>query len=129
MAQDTRMQRARENRPQQQQQQRPAEMQARASRAVAPPVDIYEHADAFVLVADMPGVAREDLDIQCDRHALTVEGTRKIGDDTVTYRRSFNLPDTVDTAGITARMENGVLHLTLPLSKQAKPRRIEVRGS
>lgn len=128
MAQDTRVQRTQENRPQRQEQQRPQELRARPSRMVSPPVDIFENDDALYLVSDMPGVAREDLEVRCERRALTIEGLRRIGEETFTYRRAFNLPDTVDASAISAKMENGVLHVTLPLSKHAKPRRIEVRS-
>ena len=101
-----------------------------------PPVDIYEENDRFVLKADMPGVSKERLDITLDNQELTIAGS--IDKDQLTdalqysefnlhdYKRTFIVHDEIDSKGITAALENGVLTLTLPKSEKAKPRKIDI---
>ncbi len=90
-----------------------------------PPMDVFENADQFLVVADLPGVKRENLNVRIERHSLLVEGhgPRNIG-----WRRELALPDTIDTARITAELKNGVLTLVLPTAERAKPRTIEIKG-
>jgi HSP20 family protein len=102
-------------------------------------VDIREEDDRFVLIADIPGVEREAIDISLEKDVLTVRGERRMTEteETGTLRRRerlhgtflrrFTLPDTVDTGGeISAALKDGVLRIEIP--KQAKPqaRRITV---
>ena len=103
---------------------------------VAPEVDIFETKDGYVLEAEMPGVNKEGLEITLEgneltlvghRHAEAVSGQpllreRHLAD----YRRVFELDPAIDTARINARMDQGVLLLTLPKSERVKPRRITV---
>lgn len=106
--------------------------------AVAPPVDIYENAEKLVLVADVPGVAKEGLAIHFEKGQLTFEGRRE-GAETgnllateyrpYDYRRTFALPQGIDAEKITAELESGVLRIHLPKAAAHKPRRIEVRAS
>ena len=107
-------------------------------RYVAPPVDIYETRDGLVVLADLPGVAKEALDVRVDHNMLTIRGhARHAVPGEVTYReyelvnffRQFELSDTVDQSRITADLKCGVLTLQLPKAEQAKPRQIEVRVS
>jgi HSP20 family protein len=103
---------------------------------VAPPVDIYETRDGLVVVADMPGVAKEALEVRVDNHVLTIRGqARHAVPAEVTYReyelvnffRQFELNEQVDQQRITADVTCGVLTVHLPKAEAAKPRQIEVR--
>jgi len=105
-------------------------------RYVAPPVDIYETRDGLVVLADLPGVAKEALDVRVDNNILTIRGqARHAAPSDVTYReyelvnffRQFELNEKVDQQRITADLKCGVLTLNLPKAEEAKPRQIEVR--
>ena len=105
-------------------------------RYVAPPVDIYETRDGLVVLADLPGVAKEALDVRVDNNMLTIRGqARHAVPSEVTYReyelvnffRQFELNEKVDQQRITADLKHGVLTLNLPKAEEAKPRQIEVR--
>ena len=103
-----------------------------------PVVDIREDKDRFVLHADIPGVAREDIDITMEDGVLSIRGERKLeeaGEDGQykrverahgTFYRRFSLPDTADPDAINARCDKGVLEVVIPKREQVKPRRIEV---
>ena len=104
-------------------------------RYVAPPVDIYETRDGLVVLADVPGVAKEALDVRVDHNMLTIRGhARHAVPGEVTYReyelvnffRQFELSEKVDQSQITADLKSGVLTLHLPKAQEAKPRQIEV---
>ncbi|MCB9777103.1 MAG: Hsp20/alpha crystallin family protein [Alphaproteobacteria bacterium] len=114
-------------------------------RAAALPVDLYEREDALLLIADLPGVAAEDLDIQLEGDTLSIGATRHepmprgqdTADDTVAdvvfrelgsvrWERTFRLRTPVDRQGIDARLEAGVLTLTLPKAEEARPHSIPV---
>ena len=90
-----------------------------------PPTDIRETDEAIVLVADMPGVSAESVEITLEDELLTVKGTVHQQDRRPTrpaytefelgnYERSFLVSDDIDGDGIDAHMSNGVLTLTLP---------------
>lgn len=109
---------------------------AQFTQFVAPEVNIYESKDGYVLEAEMPGVSKDGLEITLENHEITITGRRttevvtgetlireRRGTD---YRRLFELDPAIDTARIVARMNQGVLFLTLPKSEQVKPRRIAV---
>lgn len=100
-----------------------------------PPVDIYEDHDGFLLQADMPGVKKEDLSVTLENGTLFLTGLRQFEScgticfeefGPLEYRRSFSLPQSIDTAKVTAKMQDGVLHLTLPKSETVKSRVIEI---
>lgn len=100
-----------------------------------PAVNIYETADGYLLEADMPGVSREGLEVYLDSNELTLVGHRSAGREGTThyresrdgdYRRVFELNPEIDTAKITARVDNGVLCLHLAKHERTKPRRISV---
>lgn len=106
--------------------------------AVAPPIDIYENPDEYLLVADLPGVEPGDIEVQYDRGRLTlhaprrtvhVEGSLSREFAEVDFRRSFRVPEKVDSENITAQLEHGVLHLRLPKSPEFRPRKIEVKAA
>ena len=111
---------------------------ARTAPALLPPVDIYEDAAGITLLADLPGVAREDLAIGVDGRQLTIEAPLKLGEASSLsaaytevranhFRRSFELSGDLDTGKIDAGLRDGVLTLRIPKLEQAKPRRIDVR--
>ncbi len=104
---------------------------------VRPPVDIYENRDEYLVVADLPGVDKDRLDIQLVDSQLTIEGQvgEEAGEHTIerefrliNYRRSFELPEHVDRQKVAAKLENGVLTLHLPKSEAVKPKRIQVQA-
>jgi HSP20 family protein len=119
--------------------QQPQQLAAQRSTAsLLPAVDIFEDAGGITLVADLPGVAREDLAIGVDGRSLTIEGPVRLGEAASLsavyaevranhFRRSFDLSSDLDTAKIDAGLRDGVLTLRIPKAEQAKPRRIDVR--
>jgi HSP20 family molecular chaperone IbpA len=111
---------------------------SRTAPSLLPPVDIFEDAGGITLLADLPGVAREDLSIGVDGRSLTIEAPLKLGEASSLspvyaevranhFRRSFELSSDLDTGRIDAGLRNGVLTLRIPKLEQAKPRRIDVR--
>jgi HSP20 family protein len=111
---------------------------ARTAPALLPPVDIFEDASGITLLADLPGVAQQDLSIGVEGRHLTIEAPLKLGESTALvsvyaevranhFRRSFELSSDLDTGGIHAGLRDGVLTLHIPKLEQAKPRRIDVR--
>jgi HSP20 family protein len=112
---------------------------ARQTSAYVPAFEVKETNEAFVLKADVPGVAESDLDIAVHNSILTVSGTRhaeerKEGDSFALYERqygsfsrSFSLPDTADGERIEAKLDNGVLTLTIWKKAEAKPRKIALK--
>ncbi len=119
-----------------------AERAPESTRGVAvyrPPVDIFDTGEGVKLMLEMPGVGRDDVEIDLERRVLTIrgrgrvtspEGFRRVyaeygeGD----YERVFTLSEDIDEAAIRAEMSNGVLTLTLPRAEAAKPKRIEVKA-
>jgi HSP20 family protein len=107
--------------------------------AFAPAFEVKETNDAFVLKADLPGVAEGDLDIGVHNNVLTVSGSRaaedrKEGETYALYERqfgsftrSFSLPDIADGEKIEANLINGVLTLSIAKKAEAKPRKIELK--
>ena len=106
-------------------------------RYVSPPVDIYETTNGLVVTADLPGVAKEGLDIRVENNLLTIRGKaahaapgdpiyREYG--LVNFFRQFELNERVDQNKISAELKHGVLTLSLPKAEEAKPRKIEVRA-
>ena len=104
-----------------------------------PPVDIYEtEQHDLVLKAELPDMAREDIELTVERNTLTLKGTRKraadVKDEQVrrverrygSFSRSFALPNTVDASKVTADYKNGILTVKLPFREESKPRSITV---
>src|SRR5689334_13038718 len=106
----------------------PEKMAQRAT--VAPAVDIFENKEELLILADLPGVAKDDLSIQFDKGHLTLEGRLKeFGPDEepFDYRRTFVVPQGIDAEKIAANLQNGVLRVTLPKPAAMKPRQIAVK--
>ncbi len=113
--------------------------QASQELAMRPPVDIFEDETGVTLLADMPGVSREQLELRVDGDTLVIEGTAaipEVGEMELVhgemlsphYQRSFTLSRDLDPQKIDAKLSQGVLTLRLHKVEQAKPRRIEVQG-
>lgn len=112
----------------------------RESQALTPRVDVLEDDSGITLVADMPGVSKESLEINVENDALSIEGaitaaTPQALEATYAevriprYRRSFTLSRELDTGRIDARLKDGVLKVRIPKHEQARPQRISVKVS
>ncbi len=94
-----------------------------------PQVDIYETADELVLLADLPGVQDDALQLEVERGLLTLEAAAGSLEEPSVYGfyRQFRISERIDAAAGTAALKDGVLTLKLPKSEAAKPKRIEVK--
>jgi len=115
-----------------------AEFDAPCNESIAPAADIVETDDGFRLVVEMPGVTRENLKIDLENDTLTLRGERRAtetGKNVLLNGRSSNRPfvqrfalgKDLDRAGIQAKLENGLVTVTLPRREDTKPTRIEVQ--
>ena len=109
-----------------------------ATAYLVPRVDVVEDSTGITLLADLPGVRKDGLDIKVDGTTLSLEGAVALNTpqalDAVfaevrasRYRRSFTLSNELDAAAIDAQLKDGVLRLRIPKVAEAQPRRIEVR--
>jgi HSP20 family protein len=109
----------------------------KAQNSVSPVVDIFENENDFILMANLPGVERSNIQVKLDDKSLIIFGRinfeeavnrkyilneKEIGN----YYRSFNISDSIDKEKINARYDNGQLILTLPKHEKIKPRKIEI---
>lgn len=104
----------------------------------APRVDILEQDGGYELVADLPGLKKEDIKIEIEDNVLTLRGEKKLEEEKKdkSYRlceryygefvRTFALPENVNRDGIVAGFKDGVLKLEIPKTEKAKPKQIEV---
>jgi HSP20 family protein len=102
-----------------------------------PPVDLHETSSEYVLTAELPGLRRDDVDVQVQEGRLTLTGTRReppraceqyhrIERGHGSFSRTFHLPHPVDAAHITADLRDGVLTVTCPKTIEPETRRIHV---
>jgi HSP20 family protein len=109
-----------------------------AEGSFAPLVDIYETKDEFVLIADMPGVEKEDVNLKMEEGSMLIFGkinyqeilNRKFilkEKETGHFFRKFKISDTIDESGVSAKFENGQLIVTLPKHERVKPRTINIK--
>jgi len=99
-----------------------------------PLVDIYEDAERYQLLVDLPGMKQDDVSISIEKNQLGIRGERRDPEGTATHRerprgvfeRLFTLPPLVDCERVTAAMDAGVLTVTLPKKAEAKARQIPV---
>jgi len=110
------------------------------TRAFRPAVDIHEGEEAFTVHAELPGVSPEDVHVDVEKNVLTIRGERKLAKDEEkdgyrrverffgSFARSFSLPETVDADAIDAKLDGGVLELTIPKRPASSPRRIQVKS-
>ena len=100
---------------------------------LSPPVDVYENEQEILIIADMPGVKADQVDVNLDGRSLTVEAWQDTpgqeGIRAFEFARSFRVPDTIDREGVRAELDHGVLKLHLAKAEAAKPRRIQVTSS
>lgn len=106
----------------------------------APAVDIDEHADKYVLHADVPGVDPATIEITLEKGVLTLSGSReraveqkgvdsrRVERITGRFLRRFTLPESVDAEAVKATGRNGVLEIVIPKREAAKPRKITVNS-
>ena len=107
-------------------------------QTLLPRVDVFENKDGILLLADMPGVPKDKLELRVENDTLLIEG--EIAPDTPEnmeavyaevrlsrYRRAFSLSSELDTSRIDAQLRDGVLNLRIPRHAHAQPRKIEVK--
>lgn len=109
--------------------------------AWAPPIDVYEAPDRFVISAEVPGLAREEVNISIEDTRVTLQGQRMeraaAGGDVLHYHqiergygaftRTFEFAEKIDRDGVSADLQNGVLTIILPKAPVVPPRKIDVR--
>jgi len=106
--------------------------------AFMPSFDVKETSDAYIFTADMPGIQKEDLDVQLAGNRLTISGRRETEETKEserffsqersfgTFNRTFSLPEEVDSSKVVAELRDGVLHLMVPKSPETRPQKIVV---
>jgi HSP20 family protein len=104
----------------------------------SPPVDILERGDELVLKVDLPEVSQSEIDIRVEGSTLIIQGERRLIKDTPeenyiqierpygTFRRTFNIPRTIEQEEIKASYKDGVLRVVLPRKPEAQPKQIVV---
>ena len=114
-----------------------AEEATRSARYYVPPTDIHESDEALSIAMEVPGVAKDGVEVTLERDVLKVIGQVDFSNygglgpiyseyEIGHFQRSFSLSSKIDQSGISAQVENGVLHLNLPKTKDAASRRISV---
>lgn len=104
------------------------------------PIDLHRDGDHYVLSADLPGVDPGSIDIDVDGQLLSIRAERTLRNDenvrwlvherpSGSFLRQLTLGEGIDTAGISAHYDNGVLSVIIPVSERAKPRKVEVRSA
>jgi HSP20 family protein len=105
-----------------------------------PPVDLYETSREFVLSAELPGLAREQIDILAEDNRITIRGARSSAGHTEipceqyhrverghgSFSRTFTLTDAIDVSAIRAELKDGILTVTIPKAADRAARRIDV---
>ncbi len=110
-------------------------------QAMSPAVDLVEHDDAYVLTADLPGVQKKDLEVSVENNVLTLKGEKNIERDSKkevkffrretwagTFHRTVSLPAAADPANVEAKLEDGLLRITIGKREELKPRQITIGG-
>ena len=110
--------------------------QQRSEQFMTPVASVTEGGDVYMLNVEMPGVNKEGLEISVENNELTITGRRSLPQIEGTlihresrpenFRRVFELDPSIDMSKISARIDQGVLTLTLPKAEQVKPRKITV---
>jgi HSP20 family protein len=110
---------------------------ATTSMGSFPPINVFQRGDDFVAVIELPGVSKEDLDIQAKENTIRIAGRKSIkyGEGASVHRRervsgefdrTLTVPVEIDPDGIEAEYRNGVLALFIPTAEKAKPRSIKI---
>jgi len=104
----------------------------------APPVDITETENEYLVKADLPGLDKKDIDVTVENGVLTIKGEKKEEHESKkkgmhrseryfgSFYRAIALPSGIDETKLSAKHKNGVLELTLPKTEEAKPKQIKV---
>ena len=118
--------------------QKTADDAARQAPALLPPVDVIEDATGITLLADLPGVPKDRLNVRVEGDTLLLEAEIVLATpqgmqashaevQRTHYRRAFTLSRELDPAKVSAELNHGVLRLRIPKAEHAQPRRIEVQ--
>jgi HSP20 family protein len=113
------------------------ERQVQLLNGWSPALDLYQTNDNVVVLVELPGLRKEDIEISLHDGALTIAGERKIesaSDQEIErseryigkFRRSIALPTRIDAGKVTASYRDGILTITLPKAEEAKPKQIQV---
>ncbi len=106
--------------------------------AWSPAVDVYETSEGIVLKAELPGLNKEDIDIQIKDNTVTLKGERHVEKDVKeenylrveraygAFHRTFTLPTAIQTEKVRAVFKDGVLELNIPKAEDAKPKQIKI---
>lgn len=109
-----------------------------ATRRWAPPMDLIEATDHFVLKLDLPGLGEDDVNIEVEDGTLTISGERKAAKESEeggvrrferafgAFSRSVSLPQGLDPEQVTAEFDRGVLSVSIPKPEERKPRKIAI---
>jgi HSP20 family protein len=112
-----------------------------SGRRWVPPMDLVESEDHFLLKADLPGMAEEDVAIEIQDGTLKVSGERKAEHEASekgwyriersfgSFARTLTLPEGIDPDAVEAGFHNGVLQIRIPKPEQRKPRRVEIKAN
>lgn len=104
----------------------------------APPTDLYETEEAYVVESELPGFSRDDIDVTLDQGRLAIRGRRETESERETesyhlrerasgeFERSFRLPRSIQPENVEARFEEGLLRVRIPKAAEAKSRTIDV---
>ena len=110
---------------------------ATTSMGSFPPINVFQQGDDFVAIIELPGVSKEDLDIQAKENTIRIAGRKSIkyGEGASVHRRervsgefdrTLTVPVEIDPDGIKAEYRDGVLELFIPTAEKAKPRSIKI---
>lgn len=113
---------------------------ARSSRGAmwSPAINIREDKDNFYVEAELPGMTKEDIDLEVENNVLSLKGERKLEETQEdenyhfversygSFYRSFTLPRNVDPEGIGASYKDGVLYVTIPKKEEVKPKKVSI---
>ena len=121
-------------------QQRLERLSRHSSESWAPPIDVYETRDAYVVTAELPGLTRKQVDLAVEDSRLTIQGRREarpasggavhyhqVERGHGTFRRVFEFAEKIDGDRVAADLADGVLTITIPKVAPPPPRKIEVR--
>ncbi len=105
-----------------------------------PAIDLREEEKRFVIEADLPGVKKEDIQIEVENNVLTLRGERRFEHEAKKesfhrieraygkFMRSFTLPSRIEASQITASHNGGILEIAIPKAKESLPQKIEIKG-
>lgn len=100
----------------------------RTLHELVPAVDIYENEQELLVIADVPGVNPEGLELRIEPPELRIKGTPAYDDGTV-YFRAFRIDERIASERVSAELKDGVLTVHLPKAEKARPRKVDVRVS